>query len=218
MAITDNFESYSDGDLNGQGSWSGSTYFDVQSSVTKTGSKAVSVGTIAANTIAKAFPSGVASGTQAFYIRSTGTHATDAVTFRLTEGGTRKIIFGMLNGNFVYHNGAGYQTISAYSINTWYAITIEWRSSDKKARYKINDTWTDWFVGIENFTTSIGGVLLFSSADTSQTTYFDDLSETITPPPSGPANLKTYNTNVKANIKSINTNILANIKSLNTNV
>ena len=34
----------------------------------------------------------------------------------------------------------------------------------------------------------------------------------------GPANLKTYNTNLAANIKSINTNLLANIKSLNTNV
>ena len=34
---------------------------------------------------------------------------------------------------------------------------------------------------------------------------------------SGPANLKSYNTNVKANIKSIDTNLVANIKSLNTN-
>lgn len=37
-------------------------------------------------------------------------------------------------------------------------------------------------------------------------------------PASGPANLKSYNTNLKANIKSINTNLIANIKSLNTNV
>lgn len=33
----------------------------------------------------------------------------------------------------------------------------------------------------------------------------------------GPANLKSYNTNLKANIKSINTNLIANVKSLNTN-
>lgn len=33
----------------------------------------------------------------------------------------------------------------------------------------------------------------------------------------GPANLKTYNTNVAANIKSIDTNLIANVKSLNTN-
>lgn len=34
----------------------------------------------------------------------------------------------------------------------------------------------------------------------------------------GPANLKSYNTNLKANIKSMNTNLIANVKSLNTNV
>ena len=34
---------------------------------------------------------------------------------------------------------------------------------------------------------------------------------------SGPANLKSYNTNLKANIKSINTNAIANTKTLNTN-
>lgn len=33
----------------------------------------------------------------------------------------------------------------------------------------------------------------------------------------GPANLKSYNTNLKANIKSINTNLIANVKTLNTN-
>lgn len=33
----------------------------------------------------------------------------------------------------------------------------------------------------------------------------------------GPANLKTYNTNAKANIKTINTNPIANVKTLNTN-
>jgi len=34
---------------------------------------------------------------------------------------------------------------------------------------------------------------------------------------SGPANLKSLNTNLKANIKSYNTNLIANIKSINTN-
>lgn len=35
---------------------------------------------------------------------------------------------------------------------------------------------------------------------------------------SGPANLKSLDTNLKANIKSINTNLIANVKSLDTNV
>lgn len=40
----------------------------------------------------------------------------------------------------------------------------------------------------------------------------------INPPATGPANLKSLDTNVKANIKSYNTNVIANIKSINTNV
>jgi hypothetical protein len=36
-------------------------------------------------------------------------------------------------------------------------------------------------------------------------------------PAVGPANLKSYNTNLAANIKSINTNLIANVKTLNTN-
>lgn len=36
--------------------------------------------------------------------------------------------------------------------------------------------------------------------------------------PSGPSNLKSLDTNVKANIKSYNTNLIANIKSINTNI
>lgn len=41
---------------------------------------------------------------------------------------------------------------------------------------------------------------------------------TYTEPALGPANLKSYNTNLKANIKTINTNPIANVKTLNTNV
>ena len=37
-------------------------------------------------------------------------------------------------------------------------------------------------------------------------------------PAVGPANLKSYNTNLKANIKTINGNLIANCKSLNTNI
>lgn len=57
---------------------------------------------------------------------------------------------------------------------------------------------------------------------TSSTTYQYDkhaFAVALNPEPdSGPANLKSYNTNLKANIKTINTNPIANVKSLNTNV
>lgn len=62
------------------------------------------------------------------------------------------------------------------------------------------------------------GWYLASSADTSGTTQDPKLVVVHTSSASGPANLKSYNTNVLANIKSINTNLIANTKSLNTNV
>ena len=41
LSLVDNFDSYSDGDLNGQGSWSGSTAFDVQTTIKHSGTKAI---------------------------------------------------------------------------------------------------------------------------------------------------------------------------------
>lgn len=57
----------------------------------------------------------------------------------------------------------------------------------------------------------------FNSADNAGTSSDPKLVITYTLP-AGPANLKSYNTNLKANIKTINTNPIANVKSLDTNV
>lgn len=57
-----------------------------------------------------------------------------------------------------------------------------------------------------------GNYLIYTSSSGANPPYLEIVTGA-----DGPANLKTYNTNVKANIKTINTNPLANIKSLNTN-
>ena len=54
-------------------------------------------------------------------------------------------------------------------------------------------------------------------ATTTGNTKSPKLVITYTLPAVGPANLKSYNTNLKANIKTINTNAIANVKTLNTN-
>jgi hypothetical protein len=52
--------------------------------------------------------------------------------------------------------------------------------------------------------------------DATHTTNKYSIYATYTASASGPANLKSLNTNLKANIKSINGNLIANVKSLNT--
>lgn len=47
------------------------------------------------------------------------------------------------------------------------------------------------------------------------TGYYQNID--LAPAAAGPANLKSYNTNLKANIKTVNSNTIANCKTLNTN-
>lgn len=56
--------------------------------------------------------------------------------------------------------------------------------------------------------------LIFDNATANQTAVIVSFAPAVA---SGPTNLKTYNTNVKANIKTIDTNPIANVKTLNTN-
>ena len=54
---------------------------------------------------------------------------------------------------------------------------------------------------------------------TAASNYWEGITVSLSPYVNpGPANLKSYNTNLKANIKTINTNPIANVKSLDTNV
>lgn len=73
-----------------------------------------------------------------------------------------------------------------------------------------NTTGLTWSSGLQN-------AYLFRSSDQATTDNDPKLTITYTVA-AGPANLKTYNTNVAANIKTINTNPIANVKSLDTNV
>ncbi len=71
------------------------------------------------------------------------------------------------------------------------------------AEYTLDDVYTD-NSGNANTLTSSGSP-----------TFASDVPNTCTA--SGPTNLKSLDTNLKANIKSYNTNLIANVKSINTN-
>lgn len=107
-------------------------------------------------------------------------------------------------------NDAGYNDFT-FSILTNINKTGISRFGTRNANYDVAavaPTWSDgktaWF--------------LVKSADTIDTTNDPKLVITYTPPAVGPANMKSYNTNLAANVKSINTNLIANVKTLDTNV
>lgn len=91
--LTDNFDSYSTGDLNGQGSWSGAVAWDVATTVAQSAPNAAKATQTdeSGQTIVKSI-SGNTSGTQRFYfyITSSGQLNTDEVQVRLREGGVFK--------------------------------------------------------------------------------------------------------------------------------
>ena len=215
MALVDNFDSYSNGSLNGQGSWSGSTGPQVQGTVVQAGSKAILVNGNFNPGVKKSFTA-AATGSQVFYMREDST-SSKGFAFHIygDSGATLLCQFVFVDGNItLYTNGTSATLVTGFTINTWYKGEIEWDGPGDLLRARVNDgAWSSWYA--TPAFTNADTIELSSYGGFTANGYYDSLSAAAA---SGPANLKTYNTNVKANIKSINTNLLANIKSLDTNV
>lgn len=104
-----------------------------------------------------------------------------------------------------YNNGLGG---TATTVDKTRRITQDWTGSGNAVGVLIADSNATVGTGAQGITyTRTGTVQNYQSNTLS-------ISPSVA---AGPANLKTYNTNVKANIKSIDTNLIANVKSLNTN-
>lgn len=173
----DNFESYSTGDLNGQGDWSGDATYDVQTSVVYEGSKAAS-GSGSEGLILKSFD-GLTSGSLYFAIR-TSSVTTDGVYLRLYEGSTNimGVGLGYPSGKTSYYSG-GWQTYGNASSDTWYIYNIEFDDTNQNDKFRMrvyaSGSWgafTDW-VNTKAGYSSINNVGL-QAYDT--TGYFDILS------------------------------------------
>ena len=142
--FTDDFNSYTDGDLNGQGGWAGGTDFDIQGTTVCEGAKAVKLLQDAATQEIEKSGTLTNDGRVSFYARRSGNVGYAEV--KLLEGTGNKVWTDFdPNGNWRYHNGGSYVVIGAISSNVWHLCEIEWRSSDHYARYRLNEgTWTNW--------------------------------------------------------------------------
>lgn len=178
MGLVDNFDSYTDGDLNGQGSWSGSTDFDIQGSVVQAGAKAVAHTAAASGNILKSF-TGAASGTQSIYGRVASTAISGLWMVRLYEGAAARIFIQTDGaGNLSYNDGGGLVTIGAITADTWFKLDIEWQASDDTARYRLdNGTWTAFDTIVFPITTEIDTLRLFKDVADATAIYFDTAAE-----------------------------------------
>ena len=123
--FTDNFNSYNDGDLNGQGSWSGDTDFDVQSIITVEG-KAVKIVGTGIESISKTGTQ-LSEGRITVYHRRTTADTKETFPIRLYEDTTicTGVRFGNTAGQIDFLTD-GVWVDSGYNFvaDTWYCIEV----------------------------------------------------------------------------------------------
>jgi hypothetical protein len=168
-AVCDNFNSYTDGSIAGQGSWTnrinGEAFF-VEGTTIHEGSKALhNTYNDGDSIITKSGSIPRYDGKQSIYVRTEnrsnwGAYATgENFQVRLSNGswdGPFRIDVSFFKDGHVAYNGTvhPWETFGSYNDNEWNLLDIEWRSSDRTARYRINHgPWTDWdtFNGASSF-------------------------------------------------------------------
>ena len=201
--IVDNFESYSVAELNGQGSWTGTTGdFEVVSSPVNTGARGVKTTSAGGtNGAFRVFADYVTAGSQIIYLNhdhdSAGVdiklvilNTTSPTTTDYTLNGSAQIALmregaGDLQASIA--TGDNNETnltdlATGLSFGTWYKLEIEWDASMGlygQFRGRINDgTWSAWkdtTIGIAFNVLGIGAICLAQNDTAGFTTYFDDL-------------------------------------------
>ncbi len=171
--VVDDFNGYFDGSIVGQDGWQSyvnGDNFVIQGAVVNEGAKALYNNSFGDSVVGKQGTSR-ADGKQAVCFRTEnkanwGFYSADGnagirVSKGLNASGAPGLSFASVSlksdGNVAYYDQAAdvYQNFATYNDNEWTLLEIEWRSSDKTARYRVNSgTWTDWkpFANSASFT------------------------------------------------------------------
>lgn len=168
--IEDDFNTYANGSIIGQGGWesyANGDSFVVQDVTVFEGAKALYNNSVGDNVIGK---QGTlrADGRQAVYVRTENRdnweeYQDGNVQIGMTKGLWNKIFLLATfkrDGHVAYYDisTGAMQNFATYDDNVWTLLEMEWRSSDKTARYRVNsEIWTDWkpifhsasFVGVD---------------------------------------------------------------------
>ena len=168
IIIIDDFNSYTNGDLNGQGGWSGATNMKVQGTVTKEGIKAISSGAVgSASSVKKTFtPYG--SGIYSIWIRQT---ANLTAGFAIFTNETTLVGLIYVSSGSVYFTSASQVNIGSISSNIWSKLEMESDTDNNRVRGRFNGgTWSDWQYITHS---SINAVVFDRNTGSSGTSYYD---------------------------------------------
>lgn len=179
--VIENFDSYSDGDLNGTNggtgfstAWSGNVNYDIQGSVVQAGAKAVTCIGGFTGSIARSFTTGLTAATFECYMRSTA--STCDMYFILSDAGTNRIYIRLKSGVIEAYNNSSYQNQGGFSINTWYKITVEIDNVAQAGKFRVKvdaGSFSVWYPVSGGSYTSIDGVN-FDHNNTVGTCYWDE--------------------------------------------
>ena len=159
--VQDEFDVYNKGTLQGQGGWNSYTNglnFVVVDTEAFSGTRAIYNQTKTDSVITKT-GSLLADGKQAFYVKTSSrtswvTHSDGNAQVRVSKNpwASGSAIFAAVSfksdGNVAYYDHVidKYKNFASYDDGVWTLLEIEWRSSDKTARYRVNNgNWTDWY-------------------------------------------------------------------------
>lgn len=214
MALADIIDTYDNGDINGQGTWSGSTNHDVQTTVKQAGTKAIADATGGA--IIDASFTIQADGNQVIYCRSTNISTVNYIFAKIREDGANNVSgFRSNNSTIERWDTDGFTSLGSASADTWIKVEMEWKTATDEIRFNLDDGGFTAFKGTAALiTTGIDLIRIDGGALSSATVYYDTFEDAT--PAVGPANLKTWNTVLAANVKTGNTVAIASIKTIDT--
>lgn len=185
MAFTDNFDSYTTGNLVGQGGWADAGHgttaaLTVNTVIVQTSPNAV-ISSATDFALVKNTFTQQANGIQRFYFQVSSTADNGLMKFRLTEGGTSVMLVFTNAGNLQYTNSGANVTIQAVNANQWYQVDIQWVLSTGKARYRVDGgSWTA-YDSTQNVMTGGPNGLAFGQdvGATSNLAHWDSFSEVV---------------------------------------
>lgn len=160
--VEDDFNSYNNGSIVGQGGWESYVNggdFIVQETTVFEGEKALYCSTPVDSVIGKQGPLRT-DGRQAVYVRTEnrdgwGFYQDGNAQVRISKdlwgspghGQYRSNISVSFkkDGHVAYQIDSGFVNFATYDDNMWTLVEMEWRSNDKTARYRVNSgIWTNW--------------------------------------------------------------------------